>query len=103
MFFYYLYMVFMKQNLPYKENGQTILALSIRYSSMRVSITLKVYPQMTFDASLSHSLSGQCDRQYVVEVDFGMWWNKLVNENLCLAGYQIARSLQRWSGCLIKH
>ena len=25
---------------------------------MRVSITLKVYPQMTFDASLSHSGSG---------------------------------------------
>ena len=42
----------------YKKKGQTLLALTIRYSSMRVSITLKMYPQMTFDATLSHSGSG---------------------------------------------
>ena len=66
---------------------------------MRVSITLKVYPQMTFDASLSHSGSGLWN---VMKHKVGKPLKK-VNENLCLAGYQIARSLQRWSGCLIKH
>ena len=50
---------------------------------MRVSIILKVYPQMTFDASLTQSLWSVCNYSRgasipdnnmlnVVEVDFGM-------------------------------
>ena len=45
----------------YRKNGQTLLALPIRYSSMRVSIILKVYPQITFDASLSKCLWSVCN------------------------------------------
>ena len=50
---------------------------------MHVSITLKVYPQMTFDASLSQSFWSMCNYSRrasipdnnmlnVVEVDFAM-------------------------------